>query len=55
MTGPDGQARGVPADVHAVLADLAQVWHWPPGEMWAMTVPELMHWHALAVERNQPA
>lgn len=47
-------ARGLPADLHAVLANLAQVWHWPPADMWDMTLPELMHWHALAVERNPP-
>lgn len=34
------------------MANLAQLWHWPPAEMHACTVPELMHWHALAIERN---
>lgn len=52
MTGPDGQARPLPEDPHGVLANLAQVWHWQPSEMWEMTLPELMHWHALALERN---
>lgn len=53
MSGPDGRARGLPPELAGVMANLAQVWHWPPSEMWVMTVPELMHWHALATERNQ--
>lgn len=52
MTGPDGTQRGIPPDLHAVMANIAQAWHWPPSEMLAMTLPELMHWHALALERN---
>ena len=44
----------MPVELHAVIANLAQVWHWPPSDMHAMTVPELLHWHALAIERNQP-
>lgn len=36
------------------MANLAQVWHWQPSEMNAMTVPELMHWNAIALERNPP-
>ena len=55
MPGPDGQVRGVPESIAGVMANLAQVWHWPPSDMWAMPVPELMHWHALALDRNKPA
>ena len=55
MPGPDGAARGVTDDLHGVIANLAQVWHWPPSDLWRMTVPELLHWHALALERNKPA
>lgn len=44
----------MPQDIAPVMANLAQAWHWPPGDMHAMTVPELLHWHALALERNPP-
>ena len=37
------------------MADLALVFHWRPADMDPMTLGELMHWHALALERNQPA
>ncbi|MGP1518038.1 MAG: GpE family phage tail protein [Ottowia sp.] len=46
--------RAPRAGARAWLVNLAQVWHWPPAEMWDMTLPELMHWHELAVERNPP-
>ena len=36
------------------MADIAVVFHWPPSEMSAMPLPELLTWHALAVERNTP-
>lgn len=36
------------------MANLAQVWHWPLADLYALTVPQLMHWHALAIERNPP-
>jgi len=33
------------------MADIAMIWHWPPAVMRAMSIEELMEWHALAVER----
>lgn len=36
------------------MADLAVVFHWPPSEMGAMTLAELMDWHELARERAEP-
>lgn len=33
------------------MATIAAVFHWPPRVMDAMDVPELMQWHALAVDR----
>jgi hypothetical protein len=35
------------------MADVAAIFHWPPDVMDAMTLPELMDWRALAVERWQ--
>lgn len=35
------------------MANLAQLWRWTAADMLAMTVPQLMHWHALALERNK--
>lgn len=33
------------------MADVAAVFHWPPPVMDTMGVPELMGWHARAIER----
>lgn len=35
------------------MADLAVVFHWPPSEMSAMHIDELMDWHELARERAE--
>lgn len=35
------------------MADIAIVFHWPPSEMWAMALPELLTWHDLAMDRWQ--
>lgn len=34
------------------MVDIAIVFHWPPDCMEAMELPELLLWHALAVERH---
>ena len=36
------------------MADLAITFHWPPSEMWAMTVSELMQWREQARRRTEP-
>ena len=41
----------MPADWHAVLADLAMVFHWPPSELWDLPLDDLWHWHAEAKKR----
>ena len=33
------------------MADIATVFHWPPAAMEGMSIPELMRWRALAIER----
>lgn len=33
------------------MGDIAAVFHWGPDVMDGMDVPELMRWHALALER----
>lgn len=33
------------------MADIALVFHWPPSAMDAMSLSELMRWHALALDR----
>jgi hypothetical protein len=33
------------------MADLAAVFHWPPSAMEGMRLPEMMGWHARAIER----
>jgi hypothetical protein len=35
------------------MADLAVISHWPPPEMDAFTVEELIQWRALARERSE--
>ncbi|KGH12140.1 P2 GpE family protein [Comamonas thiooxydans] len=32
------------------MADIAAIFHWPPGELWAMSLEELMDWRRRAVE-----
>jgi len=34
------------------MANIAVVFHWPPSEMWEMTVAELARWHAKAKART---
>jgi len=34
------------------MANIAVVFHWPPSEMNAMTLPELMRWHEKARVRS---
>lgn len=34
-----------------IMADVAMVFHFPPGEMLDMDVDDLLEWHSLAVER----
>jgi hypothetical protein len=36
------------------MADVAFVFHWPPSVMDAMSISELMQWHARAVIRHNP-
>jgi hypothetical protein len=33
------------------MADIAMVFHWPPSEMYAMDINELMRWHEKAISR----
>ena len=33
------------------MADVAAVFHWPPSELRAMEIGELLDWHRLALER----
>lgn len=33
------------------MADLAAVFHWPPSAFDGMSIPDLMRWHALAIDR----
>jgi hypothetical protein len=33
------------------MADVASVFHWSPSVMDPMSLPELMGWHARAIER----
>jgi len=35
------------------MADVAAIFHWRPQDMDGLSLPELMHWRALAVERYQ--
>lgn len=33
------------------MADLAYLFHWAPADMHGMSLAELAHWQALAIER----
>nr|WP_137681162.1 GpE family phage tail protein [Aurantiacibacter suaedae] len=33
------------------MADIAAVFHWPLGELLALEIDDLIHWHTLAVDR----
>lgn len=33
------------------MADIAFIFHWPPSEMAAMPLDEILNWHTLAKER----
>ena len=33
------------------MADLAELWHWPPSVMWEMDTDELTTWRNIAIER----
>lgn len=35
------------------MADVAAIFHWRPQDMDRLSLAELMHWRALAVERYQ--
>ncbi|WP_320152146.1 GpE family phage tail protein [uncultured Tolumonas sp.] len=34
------------------MADIAVVFHWPPSEMAAFSISELIEWHEMAEERG---
>ncbi|AUH00997.1 GpE family phage tail protein [Pectobacteriaceae bacterium CE70] len=34
------------------MADIAVVFHWPPSELYPMSLAELVHWRAKALQRN---
>jgi hypothetical protein len=34
------------------MADIAAVFHWPPSEMWAMSLRELVEWRERARQRT---
>ncbi|WP_337049273.1 GpE family phage tail protein [Serratia fonticola] len=34
------------------MADIASVFHWPPSEMYPMTISELLTWREKAAKRN---
>lgn len=34
------------------MANIAFIFHWPPSEMNAMEIDELMDWHERALERH---
>lgn len=36
------------------MADLAMVFHWTPGDMDTMALPELMGWREQARRRHEP-
>ncbi|WP_421721792.1 GpE family phage tail protein [Aurantiacibacter suaedae] len=38
-------------DVASLIADIAAVFHWPLGELLALEIDDLIHWHTLAVDR----
>ncbi len=42
------------AQLRPVMANLAAIFHWPPGELKALTLEELMEFHTLARERAFP-
>ena len=35
------------------MADLAATFHWPPGELLAMSVDDLLAWHRQAIRINK--
>ena len=34
------------------MANIAAIYHWPPSEMYAMDMVELIEWHDSAIERS---
>ncbi|MEA9393676.1 GpE family phage tail protein [Acerihabitans sp. TG2] len=34
------------------MADIAVIFHWPPSELFPMTLTELIHWRASALKRS---
>ena len=38
-----------------MIGDVAATFHFPPSEIWAMEVDELLYWHAQALRINRPA
>lgn len=41
----------LPEDVEDAMADIALVFHWPPGAMDGMSIDELVRWREKARER----
>lgn len=37
------------------MADVATVFHWPPGELWPMPLAELLAWRERARVRAEPS
>lgn len=38
-----------------MIGDIAYTFHFPPAELWAMDVEELLFWHAQAARINRPS
>ena len=36
-----------------VWGDIAAVFHWPPSEMANMSIPDLVRWHSIAIDRHK--
>ncbi|MDR7872378.1 GpE family phage tail protein [Yersinia mollaretii] len=34
------------------MADIAAIFHWPPSELWAMSLTELVRWRHQAMRRS---
>nr|WP_253271837.1 GpE family phage tail protein [Yersinia mollaretii] len=39
-------------EVDDLMADIAAIFHWPPSELWAMSLTELMRWRHQAMRRS---
>lgn len=38
--------------VEDLMADVAVIFHWPPSEMYSMTITELLNWREKAARRS---